>query len=251
MGPDFSTVAPGKAAAAKSATPTSGSHAPDDRGGWSRAIRNVPKWQKIVFVAFLIVALIAVIAAIVTGGGSESSSSTVRTGHGPDTITDGVPHGYDQTTAGAQTAAVNFMQAVDQASLGRIDTGALRSQLVGSSPTTSLTTVLDSMSGKDEKDRTLSSQPALINVLDYSDSAAKVSVWSVTVSQEDVSGSGNVGILTVWSTTTISLVWEDGDWKAVDWAFRNGPQPSETQFPASDSTMAQLGANGMFNFFVE
>lgn len=211
-------------------------------------VRQTASWFKYGLVILLVVTILGIILAGLSGGSSESD--TVRTGHGPNSITNGVPHGYDHTEAGAQTAAANFVQAVSQIALGRVTAADLKNNLVGDGASDALIAIVEDNVSHSE-DTVMNNIPVLVNVTDYSDDRAVVSVWAVSASQSDLSGTGKISVLTVWSTTTVTLEWENGDWKAVDWAFRSGPEPEEVSFPEGDSTLAEFGANGLYTFFVE
>ena len=245
MAPDFSSIKPGSS---PSVAATSSSTA--EPGGWKGAFGRIHNWQKYGFLTFFVLSIVVVLVAATMGGGGSTSSDTVRTGHGPNEITNGIPHGYDHTQAGAQTAATNFIQVANQVSLGRITAEDAKSNLVGSEATDALTAVLDDSASQDEE-TVMNVLPALVNVTDYSDDRAVVSVWAVSASQNDLSGTGNVSVITIWATTTVTVQWENDDWKAVDWSFRSGPEPSEVSFPEGDSTLAEFGANGLYTFFVE
>ncbi|MFF0818384.1 hypothetical protein ACFYVR_25040 [Rhodococcus sp. NPDC003318] len=241
--PDFSTLSPKNNTPSVAGPATAGSAKPS-------LLASIPRWQKIAFAALVLLGVIAIISASCSGGSSETSS--VRTSHGPTDIVDGVPTGYSRDEAGARTAAINFITATEQAAQGRISIEAVTEHFVASSPTDSLNAVLKSSTNRPDAERTvMNSQPAIVNLAEYSDDAATVSVWAMTVGQSDLDGEGKVGVLTTWSTTTVGLVWEDGDWKAKDWAFKTGPTPEQARFPADDSSLAQLGAGGLYSFFVE
>lgn len=250
MAPDFSSIKPGSPQsppATAAPTPTSSSKTAEAKG-WKAAFGRLPTWFKYGLVILLVVTILGSILAGLGGGSSESD--TVRTGHGPNSITNGVPHGYDRTEPGAQTAATNFVQAVSQVALGRVTAADLKNNLVGDSASDALVAIVeDNVSHSEET--VMNNIPVLVNVAEYSDDRAVVSVWAVSASQSDLSGTGKVSVLTVWSTTTVTLQWEDGDWKAVDWGFRNGPEPEEVSFPESGSSFAEFGANGLYTFFVE
>ncbi|EME51303.1 integral membrane protein [Rhodococcus ruber BKS 20-38] len=249
MAPDFSSIKPGsQQSPPATAAPTPASSATTaETKGWKAAFGRLPTWFKIALPAALVV---TILVTLLGGAGGGSESDTVRTGHGPNSITNGVPHGYDRTEPGAQTAATNFVQAANQVSLGRISAEEAKSALVGSNASDALLAVLDESVTQGEG-TVMNVLPALVNVTDYSDDRAVVSVWAVSASQDDLSGTGKVSVLTVWATTTVTLEWENGDWKAVDWAFRSGPRPEEVSFPEGDSTLAEFGGNGLYTFFVE
>ncbi|MGN5240817.1 hypothetical protein [Rhodococcus sp. SJ-3] len=246
MAPDFSSIKPGSSPSV-AATSSSSTAEP---GSWKAAYNRIPNWKKYGFLTFFVLSIVVVLVAATMGGGGSTSSDTVRTGHGPNEITNGIPHGYDHTQAGAQTAATNFIQVANQVSLGRITAEDAKSNLVGSEATDALTAVLDDSASQAEE-TVMNVLPALVNVTDYSDDRAVVSVWAVSASQNDLSGTGNVSVITIWATTTVTVQWENEDWKAVDWSFRTGPEPSEVSFPEGDSTLAEFGANGLYTFFVE
>lgn len=247
MAPDFSSIKPGSPQSAPATPPPPSSASTVEAGGWKARFAKLPTWFKITLPAALVV---TILVTLLGGSGGGSKSDTVRTGHGPNSITNGVPHGYDHTEAGAQTAATNFVQAANQISLGRISAEEAKSVLVGSNASDALMAVLDESVTQGEG-TVMNVLPALVNVTDYSDDRAVVSVWAVSASQNDLSGTGKVSVITLWATTTVTLQWEDGDWKAVDWAFRSGPEPEEVSFPEGDSTLAEFGANGLYTFFVE
>ncbi|MGN0040483.1 hypothetical protein [Rhodococcus sp. (in: high G+C Gram-positive bacteria)] len=247
MAPDFSSIKPGSQQAAPAPAAPSSSVSTAGSGGVAAAFGRLPKWFKYGIPILLVVTILGV---LIGGSGGGSESDTVRTGHGPNSITSGVPHGYDRTEAGAQTAAANFVQAASQISLGRISAEEAKSVLVGSNASDALTAVLED-SGTQPEGTVMNVLPALVNVTDYSDDRAVVSVWAVSASQDDLSGTGRVSVITFWSTTTVTLQWEDDDWKAVDWAYRSGPEPEEVSFPEGDSSLAEFGANGLYTFFVE
>ncbi|MEE2061754.1 hypothetical protein [Rhodococcus artemisiae] len=250
MAPDFSSIKPGSPPSATARSTTDAPSSAAEPGSWKAAYNRIPNWKKYGLLAFFVLSIVVVLVAATMGGDGSTSSDTVRTGHGPNEITNGIPHGYDHTQAGAQTAATNFVQASNQISLGRITAEEAREVLVGGNATDALVSVIDDPVMQAE-DTVMNTVPALVNVTDYSDDRAVVSVWAVSASQDDLSGTGKVSVLTFWSTTTVTVQWEDGDWKAVDWSFRSGPEPSEVSFPEGDSTLAEFGANGLYTFFVE
>ena len=168
----------------------------------------------------------SVIALLTSGGADDNKGSgadAIRAAHGPTTTIDGVPAGYTRDQAGAQTAAVNFIQADGQTYQGRIDVAKLREVAVASDPSPSLQSVLDISSGRTDLGKTVNNVPLIVTVTDFTQDSATVSVWGMGVGQSPVSeGSDKVGILTVYSTTTVTVKWENGDWKAQDWKFEIG-----------------------------
>ncbi|MFC9836479.1 hypothetical protein ACFVKB_22070 [Rhodococcus sp. NPDC127530] len=241
MTKDFSSVSTSSASGPTFATGTSG---PSNSGR---------KWVIPAVIGVVVLVVVALIIAVTSSGGGDdvTGSDAIRTAHGPNTIIDGVPRGYTRDQAGAQTAAVNFIQALGQTDQGRVDGAKLRELAVGSSPSTALTTVLDSASGREESKGTVNNVPLIVTVTDFTQDSATVSEWGMGMSQAPISAdTDKVGILSVYATTTVKLVWEGDDWKAVDWTFSSGPELKDAQFPAADSPLAQQGAGGYYSFYV-
>jgi hypothetical protein len=63
--------------------------------------------------------------------------------------------------------------------------------------------------------------PARYRVTRYSEEAAAVELWGVTL----LSGPKIRGIEESWVTGTIELVWIDGDWRVAGQASEAGPTP--------------------------
>ncbi|MBQ7805059.1 hypothetical protein [Rhodococcus sp. (in: high G+C Gram-positive bacteria)] len=241
MAKDFSQVGSGSGPSYATGSPSSGSAS------------GLPMWVKLA-IGFSVLVLIVGIIAVFTSGSDDDSNSgadAIRAAHGPTTTIDGVPAGYTRDQAGAQTAAVNFIQANGQTYQGRIDAARLREVAVSASATDALNAVIDVSSGRTDLGKTVNNVPLIVTVTDFSQDSATVSVWGMGVGQSPVSeGSDKVGILTVYSTSTVTMKWENGDWKAQDWKFVSGPSAEDAQFPAADSPLSKPGANGFYTFYV-
>ncbi len=74
--------------------------------------------KRVIATGVVAVVFLALVIALLTSGGSDddkgSGADAIRAAHGPTTTIDGVPAGYTRDQAGAQTAAVNFIQANGQ-----------------------------------------------------------------------------------------------------------------------------------------
>lgn len=246
MARDFSAV--GSSGSTTSATGSAS-------GSPGSGLFGLPKWVLAMIVA-AVVFVVVIAVVVLTSGGSESSTDegadAIRAAHGPTTTIDGVPAGYTRDQEGAQTAAVNFIQANGQAYAGRIDAQRMREVAVSAEPTPALAEVLEVSSDRQETGRgTVNSVPLIVTVTDYSQDRAVVSEWGMGVSQSRVSqDSDKVGILTVYSTSTVTMVWENDDWKAKDWSYKSGPTLEEAQFPADESSLAKQAADGFYAFYV-
>ncbi|QDQ99523.1 hypothetical protein FO059_18180 (plasmid) [Tomitella fengzijianii] len=206
-------------------------------------------------VAGLAVLAVLIIVVAVACGGSDSGDSgskteAIKTAHGPSALVDGVPRGYTHDKAGALTAAVNFIQAISQAGVGRLDAAALREHAVGENPSPSLQSALGASSDRVEHDdTTFNSVPLVATVTNFTPEAATVSVWGESISQMRTGGPDSpLGVSTLYSTTTVTLAWEGGDWKATDWAFEPGPKPEDARFP-EDGPLSQPGGQGLYVFY--
>lgn len=213
--------------------------------------------KKVLITAAAVVVLIVVVLAVAAScGGSEDggegaqSSAAIGSAHGPASIVDGIPAKYTHDKPGAATAAVNFVQSVDQARQGRTSGATLKDTRVGPTPSEALTKVLDVASDRTAGRTVFNSAPAMVTVPTYSDEQATVSVWAVGTSQSPVNDDGKVGVLTLWTTTTVTLQWIDEDWKATDWQFQSGPNPDEVTLPEADAALSKTAMTGYYSFFV-
>jgi hypothetical protein len=215
--------------------------------------RRAPFVAAVAGIAVLVVSLVLVITL---GGGSASdgnggSSDAIRAVHGPTTVSGGVPSGYTRDEQGASTAAVNVLQAFDQASQGRIEMNDVRSTMIAADPGEALSREIELGSNRDESDDVMNTLPAAVHVSSFSTDAAQISVWSMTTTQSDINGTGKVSVSTLWATTDISLIWQDGDWKAQDWSYRQGPRPEDASYPAADSALGGQLAAGYYTFYID
>lgn len=225
----------------------------------SSADTATPWWRRGPFIAVLagiaalVVSLVLVIAlgGGAAGGGNDGSSDAIRAVHGPTTVNNGVPSGYTRDEQGASTAAVNTVQAIAQAGQGRIDMNDVRSTMIVAEPGQKLADALDIESNRDEDEDVLSLLPGAVTVTSFTQDTARVSIWTIGVGQSEINDTGKVAVSTTYSTTDLSLVWQDGDWKVQDWSFRQGPRPEDASYPTADSTLgAQLTA-GYYTFYID
>lgn len=197
--------------------------------------------------------LLLLVAALAMHGCGNTSAGggQVRAGHGPTTVSAGVPTGYSRDRAGAATAAVNIVQALTQAGQGRVTAGAVRSALAASAPGPGLTKSMDIASGREHDSNVLNVLPAAVTVESLNADTAKVAVWTVAVSRDSITPGDPVSVMTLWSSTTVSLVWEHDDWKAKDLATRSGPTPDEVVAPGSGSPLTRPLQGGYYTFYVD
>ncbi|MFC8178732.1 hypothetical protein ACFULT_07655 [Rhodococcus sp. NPDC057297] len=203
----------------------------------------------VVVVALSLILVIAVTGR--SGNGSDTGSDAIRAVHGPTTVNNGVPSGYTRDEQGASTAAVNTIQAIAQAGQGRIDMSGVRESMIVAAPGPTLATALELESNRDEDDDVLSLLPGAVTVTSFTQDAAEVTIWTIGVGQSDINDTGKVAVSTTYSTTDLSLVWQDGDWKAQDWSFRQGPRPEDASYPAADSALGGQLTAGYYTFYID
>ncbi|MFG1795786.1 hypothetical protein [Nocardia sp. NPDC049149] len=174
----------------------------------------------------------------------------VRVAHGPTGVRDGVPIGYTRDVEGAATAAVNTVQALTQAGQGRITMDAVQAALLARDPGPHLRSSM-----RIGRDRIASADvvnlvPAAVSVTAFTQSAARVVVWTVAVSRTAIAEGAPISVVTAWATHTVELVWEHGDWKAKDAAGQVGPTPEEVVAPGIDSPLGRPLQSGYYTVYV-
>ena len=179
------------------------------------------------------VAVGVVLAFTIRGCTQPSMQSTSRpvAGRtvGPRTVTAGVPVGYAHTGAGARAAAARYVTTGQT----MLDAGpalagdAVRAMAASRTADAQVDDVIGRLAALRAKLAAGSGpvwywQAALATRLDdYRSRRARVAVWSVGVlSRRDVAAP-QAG----WSTSTLQLVWERGDWKVASELVRSGPTP--------------------------
>jgi len=159
----------------------------------------------------------------------------------------GIPVGYPQTRAGVTTAAVNWVASFPR--LMRLNPLSLQNTL------TDLMSEDGSRSGVDEviadyfelyeelgpefRERVWIESPLQTLLVEQSDSAARVAVWSVVVTG---AGPDDETVVSIWRTHRIDLVWERDDWKVDGVEVSEGPTPVATDLalPASPAEFIEV-----------
>lgn len=195
-------------------------------------------------------ALLCAIAAAVTGCGVGPTSPSgpdvgvalppppvVPSGSadpGPTRSDDGRPAGFTRDEAGAAAAATSYLSSLH--ALLEADDDARR-QAVDAMAADGSASLVDELSqgfslldgmvrdargANPEARLLLRSVPVAFTVTRFTDSQAEVEVWSLGVLVIE----GATLATEVWSTNTVGLVWERGDWRLSAWSRRSGPSPS-------------------------
>ncbi|MEO3766353.1 hypothetical protein [Streptomyces sp. B8F3] len=231
----------------------------DARYGTRRGGRVSPS-RAMVTVVGVVVLLIAAIAFANRGGNTEddpestadpdtTAQPTSPTGDAPvKNTTDGIPAGFPQTTAGAQSAAANFAVALGG---DQMFTPEGRHELVDALYTPDLAektkTGMDAAytedflanlgldaEGEPPSGMTFISRtiPIGTTVKEYEDGTATVAVWYtglIGLAGPD----SDVPVRTTWHTWTFELQWSDGDWKIAADSQKRGPAPVPGDVPAA------------------
>lgn len=164
--------------------------------------------------------------------------------HGPKTFTKNVPSGYTRDKAGAATAAVNAIQVQVAVAHGKADPETVKQTWIASNADQQTREALSegpNTSGDDQTNKL----PVTTRVTEFSDSAATVEIWVVSVGSTSGIGGGTLTAAR-WSTATYRLAWE-GDWKVVSLKSVSGPQPGET---SNGAPLPPL-TNGLYTFYTE
>lgn len=231
-------------------------------------------WRRVKIGAIIFGVVLALgIALTLSGGGggtddngtpempAASTPTSQAGGSGPGakakTVKNGVPVGYPRSKDGAAAAAVNFQVA--RSSPGYFTDQALRHQVLKTVMTSS---ALASQQAQDDQtvkglmaalgvneqtapDMVMRAASLGTSVRSYSDDTATVRVWMSEVvgvptdkSKMPVSGT--------YSTYTLILQWQDGDWKVATIDQAEGPTPLVAADQSASSTDEMRLANKEF-----
>ncbi|MFF2619741.1 hypothetical protein [Kitasatospora sp. NPDC058046] len=179
-------------------------------------------------------------AAAGAGAGGQSLSGS-GTGGRPAglRLVDGVPIGYTNSREGAVAAAVNYELA--RSSVAYLTDGQVRERILKAI----MTSEAAPSQLKEDNDAaaklasafglTVEGSGQLIarasplgsRVASYSPQVATVSVWMCGVVGV-ASANAPLPVSASWSTYTLVLIWQNGDWKVSSITAANGPTPLQT-----------------------
>jgi hypothetical protein len=200
------------------------------------------------------------------GGAAQTTTTAQPTtnpgGSGPgakaSTVKDGVPVGYPHTKGGAVAAAVNYQQA--RSSAGYFTDAAQRHQVLRTVMTQA------ALAGQQESDDqaaqgllaalgvTAKSAGAMVmraaplgtSLSSYSTTSATVRIWMSEIVGVPTDNSP-MPVSATWSTYTVILQWQNGDWKVDTISQQDGPTPLVAQDSTPSSTSDMRQANGEFD----
>jgi hypothetical protein len=185
-----------------------------------------------------------------TTGSSEPANAPAGTtaSAGPTADASGLPVGYVHTEAGARAAAVGWVSSLGALmQLGPIAaTDALRALTtarVTSATIDRFRAERDQFTqqfGADPSRAIWIESPLAVDVAAFDDERAVVKVWSQLV----VGVRTEATVQVLWRTQTVTLHWEDDDWRVDDVTRSEGPtpQPVAGDLPSSGSDMAEVAA---------
>ena len=173
-------------------------------------------------------------------------------GPGPRRTEGDVPVGFARTEDGAVAAATTYLSTLHGLALGDASARekAVRRMAAPAAPgivdeTLAGMAFLDSVV---EEARTalpsarafLREVPVAYDLSRFDPSKARVEVWSLGV----VLIEGRTQATEVWSTNTVELAWEQGDWRLWTWARVPGPVPAASLDPPTDPAEVLAAING-------
>ncbi|MGW5383903.1 hypothetical protein [Nocardia sp. NPDC003963] len=224
-------------------------HRPPDSGdkpkGWDLRL--------IILAGVTVGVLLSILVALSSGDDTSDgpgSGFTVRAAHGPSHVVDNVPAGYTRDAEGAATAAVNAVQALAQAGQGRIAMTDVERVLVATDPGPQLRESIAISRDRGSEEDVLTVLPAAVSVSAVTDTAAEVSVWTMGVSRAAIEPGDPVSVTTLWTSNTVSLVWQDEDWKVQEKTGQVGPTPDEVVAPDAASPLSKPLVGGYYSFYV-
>ncbi|MFE7528083.1 hypothetical protein ACFU7Y_20545 [Kitasatospora sp. NPDC057542] len=154
-------------------------------------------------------------------------------------LVDGVPLGYTNSREGAVAAAINYELA--RSSVAYLTDGQVRerilkaimtseaapSQLKDDNDAASKLASAFGLTAGGSEQLIARASPLGSRVASYSPQVATVSVWMCGVVGV-ASANAPLPVSASWSTYTLVLVWQNGDWKVSSIAAANGPTPLQT-----------------------
>lgn len=174
--------------------------------------------------------------------GTAPAGGIVAAPHGPAKITQGVPSGYTRDRAGAATAGINAVQLVNNLAHGQATPEIASTTWPASTADDGTRQALSTRPGSTDQ---TSKIPATTRVTAYTDATATVEVWVVAVGSGDAIG-GGTNTAARWSTHTIQLTWENGDWKVAGLRANSGPQPGDTDAAPATAPLT----NGLYTYYI-
>lgn len=181
---------------------------------------------------------------------TEAAAANLGAPHGPNKMVNKViPAGYSHDRSGAATAATNFVQALSNTYQGRIKADDLRAAVLAANPSEALNKALGTAAGRPQTKDVFSQVPAAAAVQSYTENEAKIAIWAAGVTQSRPTP-GEVTVQVPWSTTTITVTWQDDDWKVSDYKFEAGPEPGQVSSVNGGSPLAGELVAGYYSFYV-
>ena len=176
-----------------------------------------------------------------SGAASEPDGRVVAVGD-----VAGVPAGYPQSTAGATTAAVNWVASVPTfVQMGPLVLSDAMDALLATTADRALFDdtvelyfeLLDEF-GPGFRQRLWTEAPLRSSLVSSSPERVEVVVWSVLVTGDTVDGPVEM----LWRTHRLGLVWERSDWKIASISIVEGPTPVgvDAAVPSEPGEFAEL-----------
>ncbi|MBM9623953.1 hypothetical protein ACFQ60_03800 [Streptomyces zhihengii] len=235
----------------------------DGRSPWRRATIGGIGFAVVLFIGLLL---------MLTGGRKDKESVDAPTpnsmatnqagGTGPGvkatSVQNGVPVGYPQTQEGAAAAAVNYQTA--RSSPGYFTNKALRHQVLKTVMTSAALPVQQQtddqtaqglmaalgVTAQTAPEMVMRAAPLGTSVSGFSSETATVKVWMTEVVGVPSEKSA-MPVAAAWTTYTLILQWQNGDWKIATISHADGPTPLVTGDSAPSATVDMQQANREFD----
>jgi hypothetical protein len=173
--------------------------------------------------------------------GGDDNKPAKPTGPGPTKAVAGVPVGYARSHAGAVAAAAAYVRSLNEAtSLSVEKRRAVIEVITSTGARNDVQTRADEAysivdkAAPNDGSLFVRSGTLAFRVDIYDDSKATVAVWTV-----DVIGAGTAGGQAGWGTKTVSLKWEENDWKLAGFPTQQeGPTPTPQGQPTPGDAFA-------------
>ncbi len=177
-------------------------------------------------------------------------------GPGPSSSDGGVPVGFTRSPEGAAAAASSYLSTLH--SLVLLDPSERESAVRRMAAPSAESVVVQALESMEALDQILAEArselpgarvllrevPVAYDVEQFDPDRARVACWSLGL----VLVEGRTQATEVWSTNTVDLVWEQGDWRVWSWSRQPGPVPAVAADGASEPAQLLSAIEGWEGF---
>lgn len=192
--------------------------------GYSPTNSHLPFRRIVAGVAAVVVAGL-VAGAFTLGRASTSQADAPLAQSAAARLENGIPVPTRHSVAGAATAAINFQIAGFRVAAGTVDGKAAASTLLSPDADEGARQVLEPPTTEDDQlaaTRTTFA-PLSTVVIEYAEERAEIQVWGVAATSSQANPVP--GGMATWGRSTITVVWEDRQWRVSTLSYERGPWP--------------------------